>query len=185
MKIIFLHRVWPAYGGGETVTVCLANEMIKRGFKVHVAYLKDSPEGKSRPYIDNHLICHRIENVRFDEFGSDFFVDKKEAAYVSSELVKIIGLKGIDIIHNQWWPAEFLEGVHEHTQAKVVKVLHMDVDIRIFPDGKADVLSCFIRCIVKWKDTRISAEQTSIIKAVISSYSLLRVSWRTINASPV
>ena len=92
MKIIFLHRVWPAYGGGETVTVCLANEMIKRGFKVHVAYLKDSPEGKSRPYIDNHLICHRIENVRFDEFGSDFFVDKKEAAYVSSELVKIIGL---------------------------------------------------------------------------------------------
>lgn len=130
MKIIFLHRVWPVYGGGETVTVRLANEMIKRGFTVHVAYFKDSPEGKPKPYIDSRLICHRIEYVRFDEFSSDFFVDKRVAAYVSSELVKIIGSESIDIVHNQWWPAEFLKGVHEHTQAKVVKVLHMDVDIR-------------------------------------------------------
>ena len=42
MNVIFLHRVWPVYGGGETVTICLANEMVKRGFNVHIAYFKDS-----------------------------------------------------------------------------------------------------------------------------------------------
>ena len=53
---------------------------------MHVAYFKDSPEGKPKPYIDSRLICHRIEYVRFDEFSSDFFVDKRVAAYVSSEV---------------------------------------------------------------------------------------------------
>lgn len=130
MTVIFLHRVWPVYGGGETVTVRLANEMVKRGITVHIAYFRDSPKDKPLPYIDGRLICHRIGSVRFDEFSNDFFVDQKEAAYVSSEMVKIINSESIDIVHNQWWPVEFLEGVHEYTQAKIVKVLHMDVDTK-------------------------------------------------------
>ena len=40
MKVMFLHRLWPVYGGGETVTVCLANEMVNRGIDVHVAYFR-------------------------------------------------------------------------------------------------------------------------------------------------
>ena len=31
MNIAFLLRLWPVYGGGETVTISLANEMVKRG----------------------------------------------------------------------------------------------------------------------------------------------------------
>lgn len=27
MNILFLLRLWPVYGGGETVTICLANEL--------------------------------------------------------------------------------------------------------------------------------------------------------------
>lgn len=31
MNIVFLLRLWPIYGGGETVTICLANEMGREG----------------------------------------------------------------------------------------------------------------------------------------------------------
>ena len=31
MKIAFLLRPWPIYGGGETVTITLSNEFVKRG----------------------------------------------------------------------------------------------------------------------------------------------------------
>lgn len=130
MKVIFQHRVWPVYGGGETVTICLANEMLKRDVEVHVAYFKDSPEDKKRPYIDPRIKLHRIENVKFNEYSGDFFINKKEARYVSTELIKIVNDYHIDIVHNQWWPMEFVSGIHENTSAKIVKCLHMDVDLK-------------------------------------------------------
>lgn len=57
MNIVFLLRLWPIYGGGETVTICLANEMAKRGHAVTVFYFKDS-ETNELPYIDDiHRMC--------------------------------------------------------------------------------------------------------------------------------
>ena len=64
MNVIFLHRVWPVYGGGETVTICLANEMVKRGFNVHIAYFKDSDSSKEIPFIDARIKAHRIAILR-------------------------------------------------------------------------------------------------------------------------
>lgn len=40
MNIVFLLRPWPVYGGGETVTIALANEFVKRGHIVHVLYTR-------------------------------------------------------------------------------------------------------------------------------------------------
>lgn len=31
-------RYWPVYGGGETITVTLSNEFVKRGHNVLIAY---------------------------------------------------------------------------------------------------------------------------------------------------
>ena len=31
-------RYWPVYGGGETITVTLANELVERGHEVHILY---------------------------------------------------------------------------------------------------------------------------------------------------
>lgn len=42
MNILFLHRIWPSYGGGETVTKCLANELTERGYNIHILYFKKS-----------------------------------------------------------------------------------------------------------------------------------------------
>lgn len=130
MNVIFLHRVWPVYGGGETVTICLANEMVKRGFNVHIAYFKDSDSSKEIPFIDDRIKAHRIDGVKFNEFSGDFFINKQDTKIASEGLVALIKQYDINIVHNQWWPVEFLKGVHEQTNAKIVKTLHMDVDIK-------------------------------------------------------
>lgn len=107
MNVIFLHRVWPVYGGGETVTICLANEMVKRGFKVHIAYFKDSDSSKEIPFIDARIKAHRIGNIKFNELSGDFFINKTDAKVASEGLISLIKQYDINIVHNQWWPVEF------------------------------------------------------------------------------
>ena len=130
MNIVFLHRIWPSYGGGETVTICLANEMVKRGLDVHVAYFKDSDKSRELPFIDSRIKSHRIDGVKFNEFSGDFFINKQDMKRASESLISLVNEHKIDIVHNQWWPVEFLQGIKEHTNAKIVKTLHMDVDIK-------------------------------------------------------
>lgn len=146
MNVIFLHRVWPVYGGGETVTICLANEMVKRGFKVHIAYFKDSDSSKEIPFIDARIKAHRIGNIKFNELSGDFFINKTDAKVASEGLISLIKQYDINIVHNQWWPVEFLQGVHQQTNAKIVKTLHMDVDIRKafdFSGVKGNIIKLF------------------------------------------
>lgn len=130
MRIIFLHRVWPVYGGGETVTICLANEMVKRGIDVHIAYFKDSDSSKEIPFIDDRIKAHRIDGVKFNELSGDFFINKNDIKVASESLISLIQQFDINIVHNQWWPVEFLHGVKQQTKAKIIKTLHMDVDIK-------------------------------------------------------
>lgn len=130
MNIVFLHRVWPVYGGGETVTICLANEMVKRGIGVHVAYFKDSDKSKELPFIDSRIKAHRIDGVKLNELSSDFFISRQDIKMASAGLLSMINEYNIDIVHNQWWPVEFLQGIKTQTNAKIVKTLHMDVDIK-------------------------------------------------------
>lgn len=130
MKVIFLHRVWPVYGGGETVTICLANEMVKRNVEVHIAYFKDSTTNKELPFIDTRIVKHRIDSIRFNELSNDFFINERDAKIASNELITIVKQHNINIIHNQWWPVEFLHGIKQETDAKIIKTLHMDVDLK-------------------------------------------------------
>ena len=41
MKIVYLMRFWPVYGGGETVTRILVNELSSRSNDVMIIYLWD------------------------------------------------------------------------------------------------------------------------------------------------
>lgn len=146
MNVLFLHRLWPLFGGGETVTICLANEMVKRGIGVHVAYFKDSETNSEMPFIDKRVQAHRIDGVKFNELSHDFFISINDIKVVSKEIIAIIRKYNINIVHNQWWPVEFLYGVHEKTNAKIVKTLHMDVDTRKafnFTGVKGKVLRIF------------------------------------------
>lgn len=130
MNILFLHRVWPSYGGGETVTKCLASEFIRRGHSIHVLYFKRTENKGDSVAVDKDIKEMLIPNVSFDENSSEFFVDEKEAAYVSSFTTDYINKNNIDFCINQWWPVEFHKKIRESTDAKVIKVLHMDPDTR-------------------------------------------------------
>lgn len=54
MKILFLMRFWPYFGGGETVTRLLISEFLRRGYEMYVAYWWDRSE--NRVYLDKDKI---------------------------------------------------------------------------------------------------------------------------------
>lgn len=130
MNILFLHRLWPSFGGGETVTKCLASELIKRGHSVYVLYFKEKRNMSDSVNVDDKVIQNLIPGVSFDENSSEFFVNQKEAKYVSQFLVNYVKAKNIDIIINQWWPVEYHKDIQIKTNVKIIKCLHMDPDTR-------------------------------------------------------
>ena len=130
MNILFLHRIWPSYGGGETVTKCLANELTERGYNIHILYLKKSIKKNEDSDVNSKITQTLIPNVSFNETSKEFFVNKKEAKYVSKFTIEYILKNKIDFIINQWWPIEFLNNVRNQTNAKIIKCLHMDPDTK-------------------------------------------------------
>lgn len=128
MNIVFLHRIWPSFGGGETVTKCLANAFIKSGHKVHILYTKKSLQDDSD--LDSHIVQTYIPNVNFDEKSSEFFVNKEMAQRVNSFVDDYIDKHQVQIIINQWWPVEFLAHLKHRGKVKIIKCLHMDPDTR-------------------------------------------------------
>jgi glycosyltransferase involved in cell wall biosynthesis len=131
MNILFLLRLWPIYGGGETVTICLANEMVKRGHNVSIAFFIDSKNINKLPYINPDINPIKIEGISdFNEFSKEYFVRKDLSDKVSFELKNIISANNIDLIINQWWPIEFYFNATVNTKVKVIKCLHLAPDIK-------------------------------------------------------
>ncbi len=120
MSILFLLRLWPVYGGGESVTRLLANEFITMGYSVHVAYFKYSTCG-TQPIINKGINEHYIERVPCDEYTSN---DIEDAYGVSDKICEIINSESIDFVINQWWPLAFVKDINVKTNAKVIWCLH-------------------------------------------------------------
>ena len=97
MNITFLLRLWPVYGGGETVTICLANEMIKRGWNVSVLYFKNNTRA-DLPFIDPAIKAVQIPDIRCDEFTTRF----PDADKVIGYLKEYIQENDIHYLVNQW-----------------------------------------------------------------------------------
>ena len=125
-RIAFLHRIWPVYGGGETDTKCLANELVRRGHEIYVIYTKESVLKDSD--LDKRIHQILLPNISFDENSSEFFVKSNLIGSVATLVEGIVVQNKIDILINQWWPVEFVDKVREETGVKVIKCLHMDPD---------------------------------------------------------
>lgn len=130
MNIVFLLRLWPIYGGGETVTICLANEMAKRGHAVTVFYFKDS-ETNELPYIDPSIKAVRIPDVRCDEYT----YDSDDGIKITIAL-KLYQQNSFDFIINQWWPCLFFY-LHyvSFFKAKIISVHHTALYTRSVIEG--------------------------------------------------
>lgn len=120
MNILFLLRLWPIYGGGETVTICLANEMVKRGWKVSVAYFKDNVKVQM-PFIDERIQAIKLEDVDCDEFHEN--LEKSESVRLA--VLNIVCSNQIDVVINQWWPVEYMKDLKDrYPFVKVIKCWH-------------------------------------------------------------
>lgn len=119
MNLVFLQRLYPVYGGGETVTICLANEMTRRGWNVHILYFKYNRK-ETLPYISPQINAIKIDNINCDEFSSD----NNDAKKASEFLRQFISHYNIDIVINQWWNAEYIKGIKGYNGVRVIKCLH-------------------------------------------------------------
>ncbi len=130
-RILFLLRLWPVYGGGETVTICLANEMVKRGHHVSILYFKDtSRTGIENLQIDKRVISQRIDDIECDECDNS----DKDKDKASDALYKYVTDKSIDVIINQWWPISYLRKFSKPVGVKLIHCLHTSFYTPIFND---------------------------------------------------
>lgn len=141
MNILFLLRLWPVYGGGETVTICLANEMVKRGWNVSVVYFKDSIRDEL-PFISQKVEAIKIDGIDCDEFHSSL----NDASKVARFLTNVVKEKAIDVVINQWWPVDFIKNLkHDVPTVKVVKCFHTALFSPTRSDGIKGILKVVFR----------------------------------------
>lgn len=122
MNILFLLRLYPVYGGGETVTICLANEMVKRGWNVNILYFKENLRDLL-PFIDKRIKATKIEGIKYDEFSPEK-ASKSKCEKVQNYTIQFIRNNNINVVINQWWPLCFIDSLKEKTNAKIIKVHH-------------------------------------------------------------
>lgn len=115
MKILYIMRFWPVYGGGETITVTLANEFVKRGHEVHVAY---SYERKCNPMP--YVIDKRIKEVKL--FTIEHY-KKNDIHNLHNYIVE----NSIEIMINQWGNTKLCSEAIKNTQCKLITCWHLDV----------------------------------------------------------
>lgn len=119
MNVVFLLRLWPVYGGGETVTIRLANGMLQKGWNVAVVYFKDSLK-KDSLKVDKRIRQFKIDGVDCNEFEAHFSCGQ----YVQDNVISFIRENKIDVVINQWWPVFYIDRLKSETNAKIITCLH-------------------------------------------------------------
>lgn len=118
MKILFTLRFFPAFGGGEAVTLSLANALCRRGYNVYILYLWENYAGMD-VNVDDMVKTIKVRDIHLPING--FEIDKRDYAFMKSEFISIVNKHNINIVMNQWWPEKLIYGV---TSAKIIKCHH-------------------------------------------------------------
>lgn len=112
------------------MTICLANEMVRRGYGVTVAYFKEATK-EQMPFIDERIGAVKLDGVDTDEFHCSL----EAAPRVRQQLVALVKEQGFDVVINQWWPVEYIDTLkRECPEVKVVKCHHTTFFKPIFDD---------------------------------------------------
>lgn len=118
MNIVFLLRPWPVYGGGETVTVALANELAKRRHSVHVLYTRPVHD-KPLPFIHRNVESRLVPGLTADEHHDFSPADSLKA---NAFLRDYITRNDIHVVIDQWWSIESLRAIKG--KCLVIKCMH-------------------------------------------------------------
>lgn len=115
MRILYIMRYWPVYGGGETITATLANEFTQRGHNIFIAYQFDNVV-TPMPYEVNDKIklfkTHTIENFT-----------EKDVLNLHNYIVN----NHIDVMINQWGDTKLCAKARKDTNCKFIVCWHLDV----------------------------------------------------------
>lgn len=174
MNILFLLRLWPVYGGGETVTICLANEMVKNGWDITVAYFKDSIK-KDSLAIDSRVKTFKIEGINCNEF----IADKNCSTKVQNTIINFINKNKINTVINQWWPIYYINRLKKETSAKIITCLHQAFFTPILEEYgiKGKVKKLIAPIYIKYKK-RQAIKQVSSFLPYVDKYVFLSPSFQ-------
>ena len=117
MNIAFLIRFWPYSGGVESVTRVLAKKFASNDHKIFVLYIDKTGE-----YIcANNVIEIHLSNT-YSVLPPNRVIGKIHAKTVIEEIHNILRTNNIDIVINQWFPANIVYMAAEHI--KIIKCHH-------------------------------------------------------------
>ena len=119
-------RYWPVYGGGETVTRILANELANRDYggiknKIYIFYVWDRTDGQNVS-INSSIITKKIDGIPYQENNND--INKEYYDIISKYLENYISDNAIDIVINQWLPHKSVIKAVKKTNAKLITCHH-------------------------------------------------------------
>lgn len=135
MRILYILQYYPVYGGGETVTVRLANELISRGHEIFVAYTIDK-------YLDPmpYEVSPLIKKKKFERLTAPYH------DYDIQTLKDYIVSNHIDIAINQWADKKLCFDATRGTDCKLIKCYHVST---FYPLVPTDGIKRFIAKIAK------------------------------------
>lgn len=165
MKITYLLKYFPVFGGGETVTIALANEMVARGHEVSIAYFE--PRGREvLPFVSPAIRQFRLPAPR------DFAATTNIAALRAS----CLAFK-TEVVVNQWGEdlSPMCRKALEGLGVPLVVCLHVPPYIRnpLIGWGPADLLRRIGYPVFRWIERRNSMARKARVLALCDRYVFL------------
>lgn len=105
MKIAYLMRFWPAFGGGETVTRILANEFCNRGYEIFIFYLWDRTE-QQNVFVDKRIKTFKLNGITWSKVEGE--IDRSCYTSIKEQMENLLIQNGIELVINQWIPVNAL-----------------------------------------------------------------------------
>lgn len=121
MNIAYLLRFWPTFGGGETVTRLLANELCNRGHNIYIYYLWDRTNNLVQD-INPKIVARKVENI--SDIINDGEIQKRDYKSISNQFHKFYINDKIDIVVNQWIPAKICLNSIKNQSIKLITCNH-------------------------------------------------------------
>ena len=108
-------RYWPVYGGGETITVTLSNEFVKRGHNVLIAYTYYNTIDPMPYFLADKIKSKKLYTIEGYKKND---ID---------QLRKYIIDNDIDIMINQWGNTTLCDLARKGTKCKLITCWHLSV----------------------------------------------------------
>ena len=122
MRIAYIMRYWPVYGGGETITATLANELVKRGHQVHILYNYRNDVAPMPYKISDEIFETQINTVDNNKSNVNIL-----SSYIQAN--------NIDVMINQWGNHRLCYEAKKKTGTKLIICWHLDVIQKVRPHG--------------------------------------------------